>query len=164
MTLPLIPEHKQKIATGKTGLLPKKIRAYRRRWKKRYSGMEPYVPEEASVEVEDTPSTDVGDILQETFAWLSSIESDNETCSCKTLQDEMNKEGVAWCKKKRDGYLTDKIMLNRDELLDAIKEEHKNSEFALVASDALPDFALRFMVRRLIDYACMIAKKRSLKV
>lgn len=100
-----------------------------------------------------------GTELTKSLAWIEKIKPANATCSCKTLASEMDTDGVAKCRNRRDSYYLPKMLENKTAITDAMKAEGGLIGVAGMVGGAIPDALALPWLRTKFNAACDAAEK-----
>lgn len=136
------------IATGQTDLPPEEVSAYRAEFARRGYQVPDY-----------SHAQQVGDILSQSLSWIEKIKPENATCTCKTLAKEMNNDGPATVRRRRDSYYVPRMMENKTAISEAMKAVRGWTGVLGLSAGLMPDRLVIPWIAGKIDAACVESEK-----
>jgi len=102
-----------------------------------------------------------GTELTKCLAWIKAIKPEKAKCSCTTLASEMDADGVAKCRQRRDSYYLPKMLQNKTAITDAMKAEGGLLGVAGFVGGLIPDAVALPWLRAKFDAACDAAEVKK---
>ena len=102
-----------------------------------------------------------GHYLTKSLAWIEKIKPEKATCSCKTLASEMDADGVAKCRQRRDEYYLPKMLENKTAIVEAMRAEGGLLGVAGFVGGLIPDAVALPWLRAKFDAACDAAEAKN---
>ena len=96
--------------------------------------------------------------LAKSLAWVEKVKPDTAACDCKNLAAEMDLDGKAKCRTRRDSYYIPALMANKAKIVDAMRLDGGVTSVIGLAVDLVPDALVRAWIGRKFDAACDAAK------
>jgi orotate phosphoribosyltransferase len=111
-------------------------------------GVKPPQGKAPTVNRVDTPKP--GDELERLLSKFGKIKTENATCSCSTLKDEMNNNGVEWCKENATARIVPQIIKNIDMIRDDLSKQEWQVAAAITTAAVLPESLVAATLKRLV--------------
>lgn len=111
-------------------------------------GVKPPQGKAPTVNRVDTPKP--GDELERLLSKFGKIKTENVTCSCSTLKDEMNNNGVEWCKENATARIVPQIIKNIDLIRDDLSKQEWQVAAAITTAAVLPESLVAATLKRLV--------------
>jgi hypothetical protein len=96
--------------------------------------------------------------LAKSLAWVEKVKPDTAACDCENLAAEMDLDGKAKCRERRDSYYLPALMANKAKIVDAMRLDGGVTGVIGLAVDLVPDVLVRAWIGRKFDAACDAAK------